>query len=230
MIGRAVDEAHAELERVKTQAVRGDDPLAALLMIIGVHTSRQLGTLLEPRHEQGRLIIEVPVALGPAMSRIGVFGAWTVVVVPAWQKHMQLTQTAEAWTELTKLFDATSRLEGEAGITPPLAVNCNDGPDGRCVPSRSGAGPGAYDIALWTNNPVWTSLDYVQDQAHTFHYNFIWANVPAGPINCMFTVQAFADLDDDGVFSTFERSGSGVSGNRDGVRPALGMYINHEFE
>lgn len=120
------------------------------------------------------------------------------------------------------------KLEGESGITPPLSVDCSDGPGGRCVPTVGGkGGPGSYDISLWTDNDVWKGLYFQQEQGHHFHYNFIWSNDPEGYGACQFTAQAFGDLDGDGVFSTYERSGSA---DENGVNAAAGLYIDREVE
>lgn len=101
---------------------------------------------------------------------------------------------------------------GESGVTPPLAVNCNTGPGGLCEPTTGGAGPAVYDIEMWTQNHVWSGAGFLKWTPHAFHYNLITANT--GEAECSFTVQAFADLDDDGVFSTYERSGElgGIEG------------------
>jgi type IV pilus assembly protein PilA len=118
--------------------------------------------------------------------------------------------------------------KGESGITPPLSVDCNEGPGGRCVPSAGGGGgPGSYDSALWTDNEVWNGLNFQQEQAHYFHYNFIWENDNAGFGACQFTAQAFGDLDGDGIFSTFERAGAA---DENGLNAAAGLYIDQEVE
>ncbi len=115
----------------------------------------------------------------------------------------------------------------QAQITPPLAVDCNLGPGGRCVPSVGGGGPGYYAMTEWTSNPVWNSLNFQQEQAHYFHYNFMASNSGAGYGECQFTAQAFADLDHDGVYSTFERAGAA---DRNGVNGAAGLYIDQDVE
>ena len=116
---------------------------------------------------------------------------------------------------------------GEATITPPIATDCNQGPGGRCVPAVGGGGAGYYDIALWNDNAVWNGLNYLQEQGHYFHYNFIAVNEITGYGRCQFTAQAFADLDDDAVFSTYERSGAG---DQQGVNAAIGLYVDQEVE
>lgn len=120
------------------------------------------------------------------------------------------------------------RLVGEVGPTPPLSLRCAEGPGGRCVPVQGPArGPGQYSMDLWLEDPVWREMGFVQEQAHTFHYAFRWANDPKGSGSCMFTAQAFGDLDDDGVFSTYERAGAA---DENGINAAAGLYIDQELE
>lgn len=120
------------------------------------------------------------------------------------------------------------RAKGSAGITPPLSVKCSEGPGGRCVPvAGEPNGPGQYSMAEWTDNKVWSGLNFMQEQGHYFHYEFHWENDPSGYGGCKFTAQAFADLDDDGVFSTFERT---AAADEEGVDAAAGLYIDQEIE
>jgi type II secretory pathway pseudopilin PulG len=114
-----------------------------------------------------------------------------------------------------------------AHLTPALGTNCNLGPGGRCVPSTGGGGPGYYDLAQWTDNAVWSGLSFQQEQAHFFHYEFLASNTGIGYGACQFTAQAFGDLDDDGVYSTYERSGAA---DENGVNGAAGLYIDQEIE
>ena len=115
-----------------------------------------------------------------------------------------------------------------AAVTPQLALNCNDGPGGRCVPAEGGGGgAGYYDIAQWTDNRVWNALNFQQEQAHYFHYNFVASTTGTGFGACQFTAQAFGDLDDDLTYSTYERSGAA---DQNGVNAAAGLYIDQEVE
>jgi type II secretory pathway pseudopilin PulG len=122
---------------------------------------------------------------------------------------------------------ADSPTGGEAGITPAIGLNCNEGPGGRCIPAVGNGATGYYDIKLWNDNAVWNNLNFLQEQGHFFHYNFIAINEIAGYGRCQFSAQAFADLDDDGVFSTFERSGAA---DIEGVNAAIGLYVDGEVE
>ena len=197
------------------------------------------------------------------MIVVAILGILAVVAVPALQKYMRRAKTAEAKTQLAKIYDAASSFfksehaqrgatqfianggnvqdlapplcpyptgqptGGQAGITPDIVFNCNAGPGGRCIPAAGGGGAGYYDIALWNNNAVWNGLNYLQEQGHYFHYNFIAVNNTVGYGQCQFTAQAFADLDDDAIFSTYERSGAG---DIQGVNAAIGLYVDQEVE
>jgi type IV pilus assembly protein PilA len=110
-----------------------------------------------------------------------------------------------------------------AVITPALNQNCNAGPGGRCQPALTG---GTYNLTEWTNNNVWNSLNMVMEQGHYYHYGFKAKNTGSYG-NCQFTAQAFGDLDDDAIFSTFERA---AAASKDGITAAAGLYINQEVD
>jgi hypothetical protein len=97
---------------------------------------------------------------------------------------------------------------GNAGRTPAINVDCNEGPNRRCVPAIGGGGAGYYDSANWTSNPVWSTIGFEKTEPHCFHYDFTAANDLRGSGSCSFTAQAFADLDADLTFSTYELRGS----------------------
>ncbi|MEM7157494.1 MAG: prepilin-type N-terminal cleavage/methylation domain-containing protein [Myxococcota bacterium] len=119
--------------------------------------------------------------------------------------------------------------ESEATVTPPLALNCNEGPGARCVPAGGGGGggPAFYEMTQWTDNNVWSGLNFQMEQAHFFHYNFMASNSGTGFGECQFTAQAFGNLDDDAIYSTYERSGAA---DVNGVNAAAGLYIDQEVD
>ena len=128
----------------------------------------------------------------------------------------------------------SAAVPGAVGIAAtPANLNCNLGPGGRCVPA-SGAGgqAGSYQISEWTGNDVWNSLNFQQEQAHYFHYNFFYANGVGGASSqqygdCQFTAAAYADLDGDATYSIYERSGAA---DINGVNAAAGLYIQGDVE
>lgn len=116
---------------------------------------------------------------------------------------------------------------GSAGATPKMGLDCNTGPGGRCVPATGGSGPGYYEMTMWTSNEVWNGLNFQNEQGHFFHYNYHYKNEITGYGACQFTSQAFADLDGDMLFSTYERSGAA---DLQGVNAAAGLYISNDVE
>lgn len=116
---------------------------------------------------------------------------------------------------------------GAAGITPSFATDCNAGNGSRCTPAVGGTGGGVYELAEWDENAVWSGLAFRMEQSHFFRYNFVATNTTTGYGRCQFTSQAFADLDDDDTFSTFERSGAA---DEQGVNGAAGLFIRLPVE
>lgn len=175
----------------------------------------------------------VLIILAALVPIIGIFAA---ISIPAFAKYMRRAKAAEAKAQIARMFDGAAGyfsahdacVGGEGpvvlGPMPPLSVNCNEGPGGRCVPSSSGGGAGSYAYAGWEEDSTWAELGFAQEQGHYFHYAYRANNFEGG---CQFTVQAFADLDDDGMYSTFERSGAA---DMSGINAAAGLFIDNEVE
>lgn len=120
-------------------------------------------------------------------------------------------------------------VSGGSAATPftPASADCAAGPGGRCVPAFGGGPSGYYEMTEWTDNNVWNGLNFQQTQSHFFHYNFVATNFTSGYGACQFTAQAFADLDADSKFSTFERAGAA---DVNGVNAAGGLFIENVVE
>jgi len=120
-------------------------------------------------------------------------------------------------------------VEGEQPPTPLLDLRCADGPRGRCTPKQGASGPGIYDLTEWTQNPVWQGMNFRHTGGHHFHYSYRFRNIatPDGHGACEFTVRATADLDGDGVWSVYERSGYA---DRTGVDADAGLRIQNQLE
>jgi hypothetical protein len=112
---------------------------------------------------------------------------------------------------------------GYSDVIPPLTINCSAGPEGKCVPIDKPSKPFEYDKTVWQTNPMFSALGFSQDGPHRFHYGVRTVNELTGHGSCQFTVQAFADLDNDSVFSTYEGYGAG---DVTGVHSADGLFID----
>jgi type IV pilus assembly protein PilA len=91
------------------------------------------------------------------------------------------------------------------------------------VPAVGNTAPGYYSMEEWAQNPIWNALNYQMEQGHYFHYDFTAANSNTGYGTCQFTIQAFGNLDNDAIYSTFERSGAA---DQHGVNAAGGLFID----
>lgn len=110
----------------------------------------------------------------------------------------------------------------DSGVTPPFEVRCAHGPDKRCLPGA--AAVEGYPLELWRDNPIWSALEFELAGSHRFHYRFVATNDPGGEFGrCQFTVQAFGDLDGDGVFATYERGATLTHG---GVQATFERYVD----
>lgn len=118
---------------------------------------------------------------------------------------------------------------GEQAPTPALALACADGPSGRCTPRQGADAPGTYELSEWTANPVWQGIGFHHTGGHYFHYSYSFRNIitPDGHGACDFTVRATADLDGDGIWSVYERSGHA---DISGVKADAGLRITNPLE
>ena len=118
---------------------------------------------------------------------------------------------------------------GEQPPTPALSLRCADGPSGRCTPRQGSDAPGTYELSEWTGDPVWQSIGFRHTGGHYFHYSYSFRNIitPDGHGACDFTVRATADLDGDGLWSVYERSGHA---DISGVKADEGLRIENPLE
>ena len=162
-----------------------------------------------------------------AVSAVGVMAA---VAVPAFMKYIRRSKTAEASMNVRQLFDASAsyamehckdakscakvaRFPPSAPLTPPRSA-CENGKSVALQPA-----PGTFD------HPTWKALGFSVDTPSYFQYEYVSSGTGA---NSAFTARAIGDLDCDGVFSTFERTGRlDATGN---VNGDAGMLMKDELE
>ncbi len=149
-------------------------------------------------------------------------GSLLAVAIPAFVRELHASRFAEPVLGLQKIGDgalayaagkpAVSALPKSAPLTPSAP------PRG----TREVDPPGAWD------HPTWTALGFraaPEGVPHAFAFAF---DAAPGASRSTFVAHAHADLDGDGVRSTFE-----VRGHvQDGEPPALepGMYVENEVE
>jgi len=148
------------------------------------------------------------------------------VAVPAFTKYVQGAKAAEAEDRLSEMFrsavsyysseqvvrgDPTAiqpQFPASAPLTPP--TGCCGSADGRCQPN-----PGLWDT------PTWQALNFAIMDPHYYQYEFV-------SDGNSFTARAIGDLDCDGVYSTYERSGVATPDGM--VQGSRGIYRVNPYE
>lgn len=147
-------------------------------------------------------------------------GVCAAVAIPALTKSLRKGKGDEARANVEAIFAAANesaaaagqcpqgRPSGRAGVTPPLDLDCNAADRGRCTPTIDVAEAAQYSLEEWLDNEVWDSIGFSLVEPHSFHYDLTWETDSEGA--CRFTAFAYGDLDGDGEFSTFEKSGAEI--------------------
>jgi hypothetical protein len=133
-----------------------------------------------------------------AVGAVGIIvslGVSSALAIPAFISYIRNAKIAEAETELSVMARQAQAYHDEHGRFPDTTpvtpeISCAESPDGRCRP-----GPGDW------SHPTWQALGFSMRAPHYFQYQFVNGGSD-------YTVRAHADLDADGIMSTFERSGA----------------------
>lgn len=164
----------------------------------------------------GKGIATAAVVMGS--SGILIFPIMAAIAIPAFIKYIRAAKTAEVEDRLGQIARSAELYYGQQRVTaqgeplPPQfpettpvtpARSCAENADGRCPP----------DPSAWSH-PTWQALNFSISDRHYFRYRFV-SNGTA------FTARALGDLDSDGVFSTFERSGLGAPDGSVTLTPGL---------
>jgi hypothetical protein len=153
-------------------------------------------------------------------------------------KYIRRSKTVEATMNIRKLFDssvsyyeADHASSGPGGAILPRqfptvpATSPNPSPiGGACGKPGDKWDPKGLGTATW-NDTSWSALNFSVDDPFYFSYSYTSAGTDTG---ATFTATANGDLDCDGVFSTYARSGS-VLADRS-VSGGAGLYTNREIE
>jgi type II secretory pathway pseudopilin PulG len=199
-----VEKAHAAAQAGKT------NPLEGAIAIISAAYARSYATRLKPRRAGNRLSASLELGLGDAgpATAVAVIGVLSAVAIPAFMDYTKRAKRPEAALQLNKLgknakrvYAETSRYPaGSAPLTP--AQPCCGQPTNHC----------AAVPALYAANPAWQALDFQIDEPTLFQYSY-----RASADGQSFVAKAVGDLDCDGVFITYELTGT-VDGGIPSVR------------
>jgi type IV pilus assembly protein PilA len=190
-----------EGEAQKQKLVASSDTLSGAGAIIGYHSTRRIFEGIAPKMVNGALVSEYHLPSGDAgMAAVPVLGVLAAVAIPAFMKYLRRSKETEARAALAHLKNSLTSWHAEhqkdgkrfafpASIDWTPAGGCCGQPDGKCTN---------------TDFSAWKPLDFSVEGAQRFQYRF----TSSGRGNkARFTIEARADLDCDGHFSTFERAG-----------------------
>jgi type IV pilus assembly protein PilA len=170
------------------------------------------------------------------MVVVAIIGILAAVAIPAFMKNARKAKTAEATTNVKKIYDgARSYFEEESvarnSITPIPKQFPNSANGGAFEPAEGGCCGGgtgdkcAPNPALWAT-PEWNALKFSMDDPHYYSYQYTSSGLGT---DSEFLAAASGDLNCDGVFSTFEMIGQ-VQDADGSVTGSAGLYRNRELE
>ena len=190
----------------------------------------------EMQRQRGFTLIEL-------MIVVAILSILAVVAVPAFIKYMRRAKTTEAIDELDKIHKSASAYYSGGKITKQdgTALQCQFPSNQALTPDITGKKccGGALDTdkddrcdvdsSQW-DVAVWSALNFQMSDQHYFGYSFLSSGTNS---SAQYTARANADLDCDGVLSTFERYGYGGDEASHGdcaMNSASAMYVNNDTE
>jgi prepilin-type N-terminal cleavage/methylation domain-containing protein len=177
------------------------------------------------------------------MIVVAILAILAVVAVPAFIKYMRRAKTSEAIDQLDKIVKGSAfyysrpyldangaklpcQFPSDQGATPVEATCCADlgGPDAD-GDERCDSNPAAWDDASWS------ALSFQMNDQHYFIYSYDYNDASLDA--AQFTASAQADLDCDGIQSTFQRIGYGdpeATGSECSMYGSAAFFVANETE
>ncbi|MCB9788528.1 MAG: hypothetical protein H6744_17745 [Deltaproteobacteria bacterium] len=212
----------AEVDKAAVKARTSEDPVEAILGVLTKHQGAMLLEAIEVERSGDTVQVGMDVpgldSESGMVASAAIIGGLAAVAVPAFTKYMKRAKTSEAPAEMDRIYRAAERyyttpryaadgsrlpcaFPPSVGLTPSAGTCCAKlgGPD------ADGDGRCDGDAAAW-DSPTWKALEFAPQGPHTFVYAFDSSGEGG---EATFTVTAHADLDCDGIQSTFQRMAFG---------------------
>ena len=139
------------------------------------------------------------------MIVVVILGILAAVAIPAFTRYVKRSKTAEATGNITKIYQGQLTYY-QAALERGVATYLNAGNMPATAP---GAAKYAANVSQWAADANWTAIGFSLDSAHYYQYGSPGAATT-------FTARAAGNLDGDGTYSTFQRTGAITSGELQG--------------
>src|SRR4051812_44863318 len=146
------------------------------------------------------------------MIVVAIIGILAAVAIPAFMKYIRRSKTVEATMNVRKLFDSSvAYFEAEHAnssgtiLSRQFPVTQAWSPaQGTCAGSTGGKCNPATQASVWRTN-TWAALNFSVDDPFYYSYQY---QAGGSEGTSTFSAEASGDLDGDGTYSLFTRTGS----------------------
>ena len=169
---------------------------------------------------KGKGYANAAIGIGGVMLFLSIF-VLPAVAIPAFIAYIRKAKQAEIEDRLSEIARSAEgyyvheqiNAQGEQ-LAPQFPMSTSVTPDRPCAESQDGRCP--PDPSAWSH-PTWQALRFSIPDPHYYRYQFVGRG-------SAFVVRAHGDLDDDGMYSTFEMSGVAAPGGQVMTSPEISEH------
>jgi hypothetical protein len=226
-----------ELDTAYAEALKESSPVL-LPLTYAVEKWDDFNSLSKPIRKEDTIVVTAD--LGPLGGMaVPAMAIAASVAIPSFVKYERRAKTVEAIDQLDKIYKgaavyfSTPRVSDMGVKLPcqfPPSTPATPAPVGGVHPCCVDGGECKVNVDNWTNE-TWSALSFQMNYPHLFMYEYT-SNGKSGA-DARFTASAYADLDCDGIFSTFERFGFGDESSTSAecvIKGSAAFYQDKETE
>ena len=243
LVEQGREEVRGQATRAREAAMVDEDLIEAVANVVTAHSLLAGAAQLKLRTE-GEILVGTFDPPSDVATYMSVTSIGAAVAIPAFIKYVRRAKTTEAIDQMDRIYKAAAiyyttphvNSRGEklpcqfpaTQLATPRAGTCCSS-NGLSGPDKDGNDRCDPDPSYW-NTPTWSALNFQIPDEHYFVYSFESSGVLA---DAGFTITANADLDCDGVQSTFQRMGFGdpeANMAECSLRGSAAFYVEKETE